>query len=144
MELFCETEGAITPVVFFNNIINEPPKGPDFTNNNSNNNCQTPTSGVLSSQNHKQRQTTGGLFSNTFRASVPIVSLKIVIIIIIIMIIIIIIQKKKASNAGILLLSKPHMHCHTSSRQRILLRESVSVVRRESVMPVELFVYLAE
>ena len=26
MELFCETEGAISPVVFSNNIINEPPK----------------------------------------------------------------------------------------------------------------------
>ena len=37
-------------------------------------NCQTTTSGVLSSQNHKQLQTTGGLFSKTFRANVPFVS----------------------------------------------------------------------
>ena len=36
-------------------------------------NCQTTTSGVLSSQNHKQVQTTGGLFSKTFRANVPFV-----------------------------------------------------------------------
>ena len=37
-------------------------------------NCQTTTSGVVSSQNHKQLQTTGSLFSKTFRANVPFVS----------------------------------------------------------------------
>ena len=37
-------------------------------------NCQTTTSGVLSSQSHKQHQTTGGLFSKTFHANVPFVS----------------------------------------------------------------------
>ena len=37
-------------------------------------NCQTTRSCVLSSQNHKQLQTTGGLFSKTFRANVPFVS----------------------------------------------------------------------
>ena len=37
----------------------------------SHENHQTTTSGVLPSQNHKQLQTTGGLFSKTFRANVP-------------------------------------------------------------------------
>ena len=36
-------------------------------------NCQTTTSGVFFSQNHKQLQTTGGLFSKTFRANVSFV-----------------------------------------------------------------------
>ena len=37
-------------------------------------NCQTTTSGVRSYQNHKLLQTTGGLFSKTFRVNVPFVS----------------------------------------------------------------------
>ena len=38
-------------------------------------NCHATTSDALSSPNHKQFQTTGGLFSKTFRANVPFVSL---------------------------------------------------------------------